>query len=204
MNAKWTYVGAATLGPEVAYAVARPKWTLCSGGRKPRGEWRTDILSLKRVPRGAFVDWLAMAAGDGRTALGEGLRGTVMLDVSEAGQGGLLRLAVERAIERTPPLSKIRFLALDVTARDVERSSRVVARNDVLVPFLDAIERGAIQLPHGPASIELVDQYDALTRKPDAAGGREDLVRADALCVWAIHLEGRADTGGTMGALNAY
>lgn len=205
MNGKWTYVGAATLGAEVAYAVARPKWSLYAGGRKPRGEWQTEVLLLRRDTRGAFVDWLSRAAGDVRTALGEGQNGTVMLDISEVGGGDLLLRGVRRATERTPTLKKLRCLALDVTPRDVERSPRVVARRDVLAPFLDAIERDSIQLPAGPLALELIDQYDALTRKPDATAGREDLVRAVALCAWAIDLEGQtAGTNEGLGVLNAY
>lgn len=205
MNGQWTYVGAATRGPDVAFAVARPRWTLYAAGRKPRGEWQTEILSLQRQPRGDFVDWLSRSAGDPRTPFGAGLRGTVVLDVSEVGGGDLLYRACERAIEMTPILRRVRWHALDVTPRDVERSARVIARRDVLSPFLDALERDVLTLLKGPLSDDLIDQYDALTRKPDAVGSREDLVRAVALCVWAIDLEGRAaNTGGETGALHVY
>lgn len=196
MNAEWVYVGASTLGPEVAWAVARPRWSLYRGGRKPRGEWRASLVSIRRAARESFVEWLGAEARASQGAIGASPRSTVILDVAEVGGGDLLRRSVDRALERAPILKRARFLALEVTPRDIEPSGRTVARRDVLAPFLDAIERDALPLPKGPYTKELIDQYDALTRKPDALGGREDLVRAVALCVWAIDLEGQEVAGG--------
>lgn len=206
MNGESVYVGVATLGAEVAYAVARPRWSLYDAGRKQRGEWRTDVLSIRRIPRAAFVGWLVRSMGDAGAPLGASPRRTLLLDTSEVGAGGLLLRSVQRAVDRTPVLRPLRVFALDVTQRDVEFSESVVARKDVLVPFLDAIERDVIGIPKKePLALELVDQYDALTRKPDTLGGREDLVRAVALVTWAIDLEGcTTSTGGKPGALNAY
>lgn len=208
MNEQWTYVGAATAGQTVALAVARPRWSLWREGRRPRGAWEPNLVSLVRRDRDDAVRWLAQAAGDVRTPLGESPRPVLLVDRSEVGGGDLLLRELERALERSRALRRVRMIRLDVTVRDVERSADVVARRTVLVPLLDALERDVLILPKGPIGDEFVDQYDALARKPDALGPREDLVRAVALCVWAIDGEGRVAAGGAgeprEGRLNVY
>lgn len=205
MNELWTYVGAATLGQSVAVAVARPRWTLWSKGRRPRGTWETNLVSLAKCEREAAVRWLAQAAGDVRTPLGDSPRPVLLVDHSEVGGGDILLRAIERELMRGSAFRRIRIIPLDVTARDVERSAGVVSRRTVLAPFLDALERDTLTPPKGTVGKAFVDQYDALARKPDALGVREDLVRAVALCVWAIDVEGRVGSGQPgEGSLNVY
>lgn len=205
MNEQWTYVGAATHGQSLAVAIARPLWTLWSKGRRPRGTWETNLVSLVRHERKAGVRWLAQAAGDVRTPLGDSPRPVLLVDRSEVGGGDLLLLAIERELERGKAFRRVRIIPLDVTTRDVERSAGVVSRRTVLAPFLDALERDALTPPNGTVGQEFVDQYDALARKPDALGVREDLIRAVALCVWAIDVEGRVGAGASgEGRLNVY
>lgn len=206
MNEQWTYVGVATSGQSVALAVARPRWSLYRGGRRPRGAWEPKLLSLERKDRDDAVLWLARAVGDVRMPLGEeGARPVLLVDRSEVGGGDLLLRALERELDRGVALRRVRTIVLDVTARDVERSPGVVARRAVLAPLLDAIERDLVTPPRGQLGIEFANQADALARKPDALGPREDLVRAVALCVWAIDVEGHAAAvGGETGALNVY
>lgn len=205
MNEQWTYVGASTDGQSVALAVARPRWSLWSQGRRPRGTWETNLVSLVRHDRDDAVRWLARAAGDVRTPLGESPRPVLLVDRSEVGGGDLLLRALERELDRGRSLRRVRLIPLDVTARDVERSPGVVARRTVLTPFLDALERDVLTPPRGPVAIEFANQAEALTRKPDALGVREDLVRAVALCVWAIDVEGRSAAGEPgSGRLNVY
>lgn len=206
MNEQWTYVGVATSGQSVALAVARPRWSLYRGGRRPRGAWEPKLLSLERKDRDDAVLWLARAVGDVRMPLGEeGARPVLLVDRSEVGGGDLLLRALERELDRGVALRRVRTIVLDVTTRDVERSPGVVARRAVLAPLLDAIERDLVTPPRGQLGIEFANQADALARKPDALGPREDLVRAVALCVWAIDVEGHAAAvGGETGALNVY
>lgn len=205
MNEQWTYVGASTAGQSVALAITRPKWSLWSKGRRPRGDWQPNLVSLVRRDRDDAVRWLADAAGDVRTPIGESPRPVLLVDHSEVGGGDLLLRALERQLDRGRSLRRLRVIPLDVTARDVERSPGVVARRVVLVPFLDALERDALTPPRGPLGEEFVTQYDALARKPDALGVREDLVRAVALCVWAIDVESRVGAGASgAGRLNVY
>jgi hypothetical protein len=153
-------------------------------------------VSLRRGARESFVGWLGAEARSSQGAIGASPRSTVLLDVAEVGGGDLLWRSVVRALDRVPALRRARYLPLEVTPRDLEPSGRTVARRDVLAPFLDAVERDVLPMPKGPHAKEMIDQYEALTRKPDALGGREDLVRAVALCVWAIDLEGREVGGG--------
>jgi len=206
LNEQWTYVGVATSGQSVALAVARPRWSLYRGGRRPRGEWEPHLLSLERQNRDDAVRWLARAAGDVRVPLGEeGARPVLLVDRSEIGGGDLLVRALDRELDRGVALRRVRTIVLDVTTRDVERSPGVVARRTVLAPLLDAIERDCLTPPRSPHANEFADQADALARRPDALGAREDLVRAVALCVWAIDVEGHAAAvGGETGALNVY
>ena len=195
MNEKWAYVAATTVGPSVALAVARPRWAAPQKGQ-PHGEWQPELLSLDRKDREAAVAWLSSTAGYPSTVIGGSLRGAVLLDISEAGGGDLLLRAIQREAGRAVGLQRLRIYPLDVTQRDVERGPRVVSRRAVLAPLLDAIERDTLPTIPGPHAKEFVDQYDALSRKPDAIGGNEDLVRAVALVVWAIDLEGRLDAAG--------
>ena len=207
MNEKWTYVGAATTGQTVALAVARPRWSLYRDGRRPRGAWEPELLSLERRDREDAVRWLARAAGDVREPLGEnGVRPVLLVDRSEIGGGDLLVRALDRELDRgVAALRRLRIIKLDVTTRDVERSHDVVARRTVLAPLLDAIERRLLIPPRGSTGREFGDQAENVARKPDALGPREDLVRAVALCVWAIDVEGHAAAvGGETGALNVY
>lgn len=205
MNEQWTYVGLSTAGQSVAVAIARPRWRLFRSGRQPRGAWEPNLLSLDRRNRDDAVRWLAAAAGDVRTPIGESPRPVLLVDRAEVGGGDLLLRALEREIYRGATLKRLRTIPLDVTSRDVERSPGVVARRVVLAPLLDAFECDALSLPRSTAGKDFVDQYDALARKPDALGAREDLVRAVALVVWAIDVEGRLDgSGGLVGAMNVY
>lgn len=204
MNEQWTYVGVATAGQSVALAVARPRWSLYREGRRPRGTWEPNLLSLERRDREDAVRWLVRSAGDVRTLVGQSPRPVVLLDRSEAGGGDLLLLAVSREIDRGAVLRRVRTIPLDVTSRDVDRSPGVVARRTVLAALLDVIERDVLAPPGDQLGKEFVDQAEALARKPDALGVREDLVRAVALCAWAIGVEGRevAESGG--GGLHVY
>jgi hypothetical protein len=196
LNDGWTYLGISTFDASVSLAAVRPKWRLTLEGRKPRGEWEAEVLDLRRDDREAVLAWLHRSLAEKRGAAGESTRLRLLLDTSEPGAGDLLVRAVRRHLDQYQVFRRLLVNALDVTERDVDRSTRAdgtqtVSRREVLAPLLEAVYGGRLSVPRGRLARELADQTEAL-RKRTAKDepGQEDLVRAVAVCTWALELEG--------------
>lgn len=214
MNDEWVYVGVAPVlsSESISVAVVAPRWNLTVGGRKPRGEWGAALLDLRREEsRESFITWLQRSLMEKRGPAGEATRLTILFDVNEAGAGDLLFRAFQHARERYPILRRPRPVFVDVTSREIERTVRgdgaqIVPRRSVLLALLDTLERDLLSLGRAALGREFIEQYTAVTKKPDPSLAREDLVRAVALCCWAFELEGGGRLRGfdTPGTLNVY
>lgn len=212
MNDGWTYVGLSTFGASVSLAVVRPRWRLTLAGRKPRGEWEAEVLDLRRDDRDALLVWIHRELTEKKGPIGEGTRLRLLLDTSEPGAGDLLVRAVRRHLDHYPIFRRLAVNALDLTERDVDRSVRAdgtqtVSRREVLAPLLEAVYGTRLSVPRGRLAREFADQAEGL-RKRSAKDepGKEDLVRAVAVCTWALELEGggRLKGFGSTAPMNAY
>ncbi len=196
MNNDWTYVGASTSDGLATLTVVRPRWRLTVGGRRPRGEWEAALLDLRRDDQESILTWLHRNLTEGRAPVGDSARVRLLLDVSEPGTGDLLSRAVVRRIDRYPVFRRLTVNTFELLDRHVDRGTRAdgtqtIARREVLAPLLEAVAERKLTIPRGGMGREFVDQATALRGKTARdEPGAEDLIRAAALCMWAIEREG--------------
>lgn len=196
MNDGWTYVGMTTCDGLATLATVRPRWRLTVGGRKPRGEWEAALLDLRRDDQESTLTWLHRNLTEGRAPVGDSPRVRLLLDASEPGSGDLLSRAVARRIDLYPVFRRLLVNTFELVDRHVDRGTRddgtqTVSRRDVLAPLLEAVAERKLSVPRNSMGREFADQATALRQKTARdEPGNEDLVRAVALCVWAIEREG--------------
>lgn len=198
MDESWAYLGLSTKGEDVTIGAARPRWDLAVKGRKPRGEWCPTVEWLERLPRADLGGWLLRKVADSREPVWTSPRLTLLVDIGRYGEGDLVRSALERAFDRWVGLrQRLRPHLIEVTDRDVLRSQRpdgilTLPRREVLASLSSSVEAEHFDIQKGPLVKEFLDQFEAIRRRPEPEAGTagEDLVRAVALTVWALHREG--------------